>query len=515
MRYKLTTGFLVVSVAIFAIAAVVITKSAERNEESSLIEIVSQQSSRDALVIAGVLTDTLESPATEFGSGAASGSSSYTGAAMTTFLTNSDIVRLSLIDVDGSLIWSTAEGAPTRLTGANTAFVSAVSGQTATSLERGANVVEHDKSSGTCDLITTFVPLLDPSTNEPAQIIEVSRDVTEVLDARIASTRDSNFRTVFSTLGGSFFVLFGIVLTADVVLGRSRKRSILHERALSEERLVARSLETENKQLKEMNEERDRFLSTVSHELRTPLTAMIGFTDVIRNRLEGEVREKNLKHLNAMRRNGDHLNSLIGDMLEVTSMQSGNFEVNKEGFVLERLLTEVEESGQVMLRSRGQTLHIERSEEELELNGDQTRIMQVLLNLLSNASKYSPADSNITLGIVQHAGSVILSVRDEGDGIPQAECERLFERFYRRDDEATRSQGGIGLGLAIVKAIVDAHHGQIEVASTVGVGTTMTVTLPGSRKVAPQESMGPMPVPARWERFGDLRGLPKGMQTAS
>lgn len=517
MRYKLTTGFLVVSVAIFAISAVVITKSAERNEESNLIEIVSQQSSRDALVIAGVLTDAVGSSETTFGSGSASDSSAFTNVAMTTFLSNSDIVRLSLIDVDGSLIWSTANDASTRVSSANNAFVDAISGQTATSLERSTPVAvnQHEKDSGTRDLITTFVPLLDVSTNKPVQIIEVSRDVTPVLDARIESTRNSNFRTVFSTLGGSFFVLFGIILTADVVLSRSRKRSILQERALSEEKLVARSLETENQQLKEMNEERDRFLSMVSHELRTPLTTMLGFTDVISKRLEGEAKEQNQNHLNTMRRNGEHLNSLIGDMLEVTRIQSGNFEINKEGFVLERLLTQVEDSGQVLLRSKGQTLSVERSDEELEVNGDQTRIMQVLLNLLSNASKYSPENGTVTLGIEQNNDSVKLSVRDEGEGIPQAECDRLFDRFYRLDNEATRSQSGLGLGLSIVKAIVDAHHGQIQVSSTVGEGTTMTVTLPGSRKVAPQESMAVAPAPAKWNRLSDLRGIPKGVQTAT
>lgn len=516
MRFKLTTGFVVVSIAIFAISAIVITRSAERNEASNLIDVVSQQSSRDAMVIAGVLTDAVGSPEPTFGSGAASDSpTNYASAAMTAFLSNSDITRLSLIDVDGSLIWSTAGDAQVRVSATNEAFARAAGGEASTDLIRGVPTGAYEGGVESYDMISTFIPLLDVSTKRPSQIIEVTRDVTDVLDARITSTRNSNFRTVFSTLGGAFFVLFGIVLSADIVLGRSHKRSIRHEHALSEEKMVARSLATENKQLKEMNEERDRFLSMVSHELRTPLTAMIGFTDIIRMRLDDEALDKNVKHLDAMRRNGDHLNTLIGDMLEVTRIQSGNFDVTKEGFVLERLLQQVEESGRVLLRARGQTLNIERSEHDLELNGDQTRVMQVLLNLLSNASKYSPENGTITLGIEQVDESVKLSVRDEGAGIPEDECKRLFERFYRRDDEATRSQSGLGLGLSIVKAIVDAHHGHVEVASTVGVGTTMTVTLPGSRKVVPQESMAVAPVPTSWKRMSDLRSIPKGAQPAA
>ena len=101
------------------------------------------------------------------------------------------------------------------------------------------------------------------------------------------------FRTVFSTLGGSFFALFGVVLTADVLISRSRKRAVLDERALADEKFVANKLELENQQLRQLNEERDRFLSMVSHELRTPLTTIMGFTDVLRKRQDGEKKERN------------------------------------------------------------------------------------------------------------------------------------------------------------------------------------------------------------------------------
>ncbi len=512
MPYKLTTGFLIISVAIFAVAAIVITRSAERNEKSNLIDIVSQQSSKDAQVIAGILTDVVSSPDGEIGSGAPSDPlAGYSNLATTTFLANSNIVGLSLIDTEGNLIWTSESGVPHRVDESNQAYMSAVAGDAATRLDEGVNA--GDSAYG--DLVSTYIPLLDVNTRQPAQIIEVKRDVTADLQARIDSTRNTNFRTVFSTLGGSFVILFGIVLAADVLLARSRKRSILQERSLAEEKLVAGQLEIENKQLRDLNDERDRFLSMVSHELRTPLTAMVGFTDVVRNRLEGESLEKNVKHLDAMRRNGHHLNMLIEDMLEVTRIQSGKFEIEKDGFVLENLLKQVETSGRVLLRPRGQKLNIERSAKDLEVHGDSRRIMQVLLNLLSNASKYSPADGKITVSVEQIDNSVRISVTDEGAGIPQEECNRLFERFYRRDDEATRSQSGLGLGLSIVKAIVDGHQGSIEVNSTVGVGTTMAVTLPGARKVAPQVSTTPELAPTQWQQRRDLRSVPQGAKLAS
>lgn len=521
-RFKLTTGFIIVSVAIFAIAAVVITKSAERNEKANMINVVSQQSSRDAQVIAGVLTGVLESSGdtgTGFGSPAGF-SGDYESLAMTTFLQSSDIVRLSLIDIDGSVIWSsTSDVSSSATNNRNDAFTDALSGMTATGLQEDVKFSEFDGTSTVGDLVSTYIPLLDLSTQQPSQILEVTRNVTGTLSTRIETARSSMLRTVFSTLGGSFFVLFGVVLSADILVTRSRKRAVSHERALADEKIVASQLELENQQLRQLNEERDRFLSMVSHELRTPLTTIMGFTDVLRKRQEGERKDKNIQHLDLMRRNGDHLNALIEEMLEITRIQAGKFEIVKEGFLLDHLLEQVEGSGTILLMARSQKLVVEKRVGEMELHGDQRRVMQVLLNLLSNASKYSPESTTITLLVEQEGASVRMSVIDQGEGIPKDESKLLFERFYRRDDEATRSQSGLGLGLSIVKAIVDAHHGSVEVKSELGLGTTMQVTLPGARIIDARTAMAASPEQlheqGRLRRMRDLRSVPAGMQAAS
>lgn len=516
-RFKLTTGFLIVSIAIFAIAALVITKSAEHNEEANLINMISEQSSRDARVIAGVLTGALNTP-----EGSASGiaspgdSGNYESLAMTTFLRSSDIVRFSLFDIDGSLVWSSTETIEKRA-GSSSAFDSAAAGSTATGLEKSVEFIELDGAAATGDLVSTYIPLLDMNTNQPSQVLEVTRNVTGTLDARIETAKSSMFKTVFSTLGGSFFVLFGVVLSADMLISRSRRRALTQERELADEKIVASKLEHENQQLRQLNEERDRFLSMVSHELRTPLTTILGFTDVLRRRQDGDKKESNLKHLDVMRRNGDHLNSLIEEMLEITRIQAGKFEVVKEGFMIDTFLEQVVASGRMLLKPRHQALVIEKRVEKIELHGDQRRVMQVLLNLLSNASKYSPEGTTITLLIEMSGASVKMSVSDQGGGIPQDECQLLFERFYRRDDEATRSQSGLGLGLSIVKAIADAHHGEVDVQSTVGVGTKMSVQFPGARiaGAVPTAVANPEAEQAlrHLKRMRDLRSA--GMQVAS
>lgn len=483
-RFKLTTGFLIVSTAIFVIAAVVITQSARRNEEANLIRVVSEQSSRDAQVIAGVVTGFAVSGDVDSEFGAPAESPTALGnLAISTFLQSSNIVRLSLFDVDGNVLWSSDSVLSVTDT-SDDAFRGAVDGQTLTRLNKDVYFMSLDGTKGMGDVTSTFLPLLDVSTQQPTQILEVAREVTGALNSRIESARSSMFRTVFGTLGGAFVILFGLILSADIVIGRSRSRAVSHERALADEKIVAHQLELENQQLRQLNEERDRFLSMVSHELRTPLTTIMGFTDVLRRRQEGEMKEKNQSHLDLMRRNGEHLNSLIEEMLEITRIEAGKFEVFKMRFEFDELLDDVKHSARIMLKTRRQVLRVESEVEGVELHGDRKRVMQVLLNLLNNASKYSPMDTVITLTAKHRNGSIELSVGDEGDGIPEDESKLLFDRFYRRDDEATRSQSGLGLGLSIVKAIVDAHHGSVDIQSQVGVGTVMTVTLPGAHKQA-------------------------------
>ena len=520
-RFKLTIGFLAASVAIFAVAATVITQSARRTEESALIDLVSEQSGRDAHVIAGVVTGMALGPGTPE-SGFASPSdaqSGFNGLAMSTFLRNSNIVRLSLYQVDGSLIWSSVDTAPRKIGSSNRAFSESVLGATVTGLLKDTEFTSPEGATVSGDLTATYVPLVNSTTLDTGQVLEVTRDVTAALQTRIEAAQTSMFKSVFSTLGGAFVVLLGIVLTSDILIRRSQSRAVAQERALLNEKLVANRLELENQQLRQMNEERDRFLSMVSHELRTPLTTIMGFTDVLRRRQVGEQRDRNLQHLDLMRKNGEHLNSLIEELLEITRIQAGKFEIVKEGFMLDHLLQQVEESAKVMLRPKQQILLVDKDIDGVELYGDRRRVMQVLLNLLSNASKYSPVGSTITLKVLQRGESVQMSVGDEGRGIPEDDQNLVFERFHRRDDATTRSESGLGLGLAIVKAIVAAHRGAVAIESSTQAGTVMTVTLPGARKSSQQTSMALSPEAQfeieRLERLRDLRSVPISARSVS
>lgn len=512
-RFKLTAGFLVISVAILAVAAVIITQSARENEERNLIRFVGEQSAKDAGVVAGAVSRiALGESVNGTAIGAPSESShGIDGLGIGAFLQNSNIVELSLYATDNSLLWSSTEGASQGVSRYNDMFQEAVAGEVATDLSTDVQFVSFEGELTTGDVTTTYVPLLDLASHETVQVLAVKRDVTSNLGDRISSARSTMFQTTFSTLGGALAILLGVVLTADILLHRSRRRAIDNERAVNEGKLVANSLELENQQLRQMNEERDRFLSMVSHELRTPLTTMIGFSDVLRKRQAGEKKESNIRHLDLMRKNGEHLNSLIEDMLEITRIQADKFDVVKEGFALEQFLEQIEETGNMILASRRQTLSIEGDRSGIELHGDRKRVLQVLINLISNASKYSPEDGAITLTVGLAGDSLELVVKDQGAGIPEKDCKRLFEHFYRMDNVETRSQKGLGLGLSIVKAIVDAHHGSVDVNSVVGAGTEMRVSLPGARYINAHPVAMSIPAGTEFELLSarrDLRAVP-------
>lgn len=478
-RFRLTAAFGVFAVAVLAISYVVVSRSAAGNEEENLVADISQQTNQNADLISGVV-GTYSSDDSLLGATSDSPTSlNFQSVVLSTLTQNSNIVNLALYDASGSLVWSsTAEamaGAPPT---DNAAFSEALSGTSTTALNRDAQFVSADGEFKTGDLTTTYIPLADAGTGQPTQVLEVAREVTDVLGFRVDNARDSMFKTLYTTLGASFLVLLGVVLSADTMLHRSRRRAMAQEVEMAESRVEAERLEMRNQQLQQLNDERDRFLSMVSHELRTPLTSMLAFTEVLRKRLDGGNTDRNVGHLDMVTRSGHHLNTLIEELLEVTRVHGHQFEIVKGRFYLAKLIQEIEVGAQALLRARKQTLVIEGDYAGAELFADRKRISQMIMNLLSNASLYSPERTVITMRVESRGSLVKIDVSDHGVGITDEDQKRLFTEFFRSDNEATRAQSGLGLGLSIVKAVLDAHDGRVSVSSKPNKGTTVTVLLP-------------------------------------
>lgn len=222
---------------------------------------------------------------------------------------------------------------------------------------------------------------------------------------------------------------------------------------------------------------RTEFVSNVTHELRTPLTSIQGFAETL---LEGALDDPGTaRHfVTIIQKESGHLNRLIEDLLDLSRIESGRWKMRKEPVQLRQLAEET--VGRLTPRARelGVSLGLAIPEGLPEVPGDSVRLAQVLLNLVDNALKYTPAGGSVTVSARETGPTVSISVVDTGTGIPKADLPRIFERFYRVDKARSRATGGTGLGLSIVKHIVEAHGGSISVVSDVGQGAAFTFTLP-------------------------------------
>ncbi|MGB3367788.1 MAG: ATP-binding protein [Acidaminobacteraceae bacterium] len=231
---------------------------------------------------------------------------------------------------------------------------------------------------------------------------------------------------------------------------------------------------TEQEKLENMRRD---FVANVSHELKTPLTSIKSYTETI---LDGMVDdpETQREFLMVVSSEADRMNRLVQDLLQLSSFDTEKVRLKKEVHDYMALVTMSIKKFEVTTKSKNQTIEILSDEDEILGRFDYYRIEQVIINIVSNAIKYSFDGSTLVVNIDSHGDYVNISVKDNGMGIPEKDLTRIFERFYRVDKARTRENGGTGLGLSIAKEIVEAHGGMIKINSTVDIGTTVTISLP-------------------------------------
>ncbi|MBC8453116.1 MAG: PAS domain S-box protein, partial [Chloroflexi bacterium] len=258
------------------------------------------------------------------------------------------------------------------------------------------------------------------------------------------------------------------------------RRDITELLQAEKDREATRDLDAQNKQLLELNEQREEFFSTVSHELRTPLTSVMAFADILSRDRDGTLTNRQQEHLNVIKRNSRNLNSLVEDMLDFSRMTTDQLRLEKSEFEIHSLLDSVVESLEPTAHQRDQALWIEPHTEPIWVTADHSRVVQILSNLITNSCKYSPASTRITVAVGYEPGFLSMVVTDQGIGIPPEVIENIYSPFFRSGQHEVREEVGTGLGLAISKTLVDLHNGTISAESVVNQGTTITVTLPGA-----------------------------------
>ncbi|QPA30028.1 sensor histidine kinase [Thermaerobacillus caldiproteolyticus] len=227
-------------------------------------------------------------------------------------------------------------------------------------------------------------------------------------------------------------------------------------------------------ELNEMEQMRQEFVSNVSHEIQSPLTSIIGFTHALKN--EELDQEQRLHYLNIIEAESKRLSKLSDNLLKLTSLESNHHPYEPKKYRLDQQLKNIVLACEPQWLEK--EMEIDISLDKTEITADKDLLDQVWMNLLHNSIKFTPKGGSISIRLEKNDQIVKVVISDTGIGMSEEEKMHIFERFYKADRSRNRSGGGSGLGLSIVKKIVSMHHGEIEVESAKGKGTTMIVSLP-------------------------------------
>lgn len=255
------------------------------------------------------------------------------------------------------------------------------------------------------------------------------------------------------------------------------------ERRQAEERLhsvqakYTRELEARARQVERADRLKSEFLASMSHELRTPLHTIIGFAELLAEDIHGPLSEKQRRFVHHIQRDAQHLLELINDILDLSKIEAGRLELRKEPFHLGALIEESVASVRTLAEEKQIALD---SSVELDraVDADRLRVKQILMNLLSNALKFTTAGGSVHVVAARSDGHVLVSVADTGVGIPQEEHSAIFDKFHQVGTTTKGVREGTGLGLAITKRLVEEHGGSIQLESEPGKGSCFSFTLP-------------------------------------
>jgi signal transduction histidine kinase len=254
--------------------------------------------------------------------------------------------------------------------------------------------------------------------------------------------------------------------------------AIENSQLYTQERRLRQKLEELNQKVQEANRLKTEFVTVVTHELRSPLTSIAGYLDLLLEEEGRDGAEAREAYLQIVKRNADRLLELINDLLDLARLEAGKLELKRVPLDLEGLIQEVSGALRPQIEGKGQHLRLDLAASLPIVTGDPERLTQILLNLVSNAHKYTPQGGSITIATRAERAGVCIAVQDTGIGLSSEEQQQLFTKFFRAQHPLVREAAGTGLGLAIARALVELHGGALTVVSAPDHGATFNVTLP-------------------------------------
>jgi signal transduction histidine kinase len=238
-----------------------------------------------------------------------------------------------------------------------------------------------------------------------------------------------------------------------------------------------REIEDKGHQLEIASQHKSQFLANMSHELRTPLNAILGYAELIMDDIYGEVPEKIRDVLERVQKSGQHLLSLINAVLDLSKIEAGQLTLSIDEYSIQEVVYAAMTSVESLAAEKQLKLAVELSPDLPTARGDERRMVQVVLNLIGNAIKFTEA-GGVTVRVTAADGTFLIAVSDTGPGISDEDQAKIFEEFQQADSSSTKQKGGTGLGLSIAKRIIEMHGGRIWVESSLGKGSTFWFTLP-------------------------------------
>jgi signal transduction histidine kinase len=393
------------------------------------------------------------------------------------------VVKVKIYNLAGLTVFSSEAAQIGVDQSKNAGFQAARSGGVASELTHRDTFNAFDSVIENRDVFSSYIPLRRAGQNSPvAGVFEIYTDVTPLLQ-QLTETQIRVVSGVTLVLAMLYIALFLTVRHADRII---RRQVIEREHAEEQLRHAVEAAEAASRA-------KSVFLTNMSHELRTPLTSIIGYGDLLQKDLELSDRTEFVPDLLKIQTASRHLLALINDLLDYSQIEAGSVPLHLQTFEVRELVDEVVATIQPLLIKNGNTLEVRRTGDLGSMRADPTKVRQVLLNLLSNATKFTERGT-ITMTVEREMTSdadwLRFGISDTGIGIPRDKIQQLFREFTQGDESPTRKYGGAGLGLTISRRYCELMGGRITVASEPGVGSTFVVYLPA-------EVTGPAAPPAK------------------
>jgi len=346
-------------------------------------------------------------------------------------------------------------------------------------LERGTEAREAIRENN-FDVIITDIRLPDVGGME---ILEVAKEINPDA-AVIMITGYASIETAVDAVNQGAYAYFVKPLNPDEI--KTTIANVLRQQRLSREnKRLVESLQCSNKLLNEANEKlkkvtqtKSDFLAHMSHELRTPLNIVIGFSELMLDETPGKINEEQRQCLDDILSSGNQLLNLINDILDLSKVESGKMELKLRDIIIANIMKSLKSAVMPMLLPKKQDLEIDIEEGIPPVYADKSKVEQVLLNLLNNATKFTSDGGKLKIEVARNNDWCQISVIDDGIGIREDDYERIFESFNQLTNPLVAEQGGTGLGLTIARQIIERHGGRIWVESEYGKGSRFSFTIP-------------------------------------